>query len=223
MNLGARISADWNEKNQLGVRRALERMFQSVDALCDPDRHPFFDTPNRVFALGYNRWIIADYWMEQACKLGWIEGIKPVWEKNMRSTGPIRTLVLHGAHTKVSVVHLSAPDESPRESRMRYEGRVDNESCPYLIGWDEAAVTRLAGPINLVLVYGDKAAEFAFLRAFNNSEDLSSYRDVTNNLFALTRSIQIDGESVSEIKIDLMPPDQTDEDDQNQSPGSVAK
>jgi hypothetical protein len=222
MNLDALIAEDWNYSNLQGICRALNHTFSDVDALCDVDRNPCFSTPNRVFALGYNRWIIADYWMDQACKLEWIKGIKPEWEKNTKSAGPIRTLVLHGTHTKLSVVHLAHPEETPRDSRMRYEGRLNNQNCPYLLGWDESAIKSPSAPIELVLVYGDKSAEFAFLRAYNNSEDLTSYRDVTSNLFTLSPSIRIDGEIVPDIKIDLLPPDGASEEDQDEGLGSAS-
>lgn len=214
MDLTGILAKEWHLSNRAGICRALVNAYRDVNTLCDVDRHAFFGTPNRVFALGYNRWVIVDHWVAKACELGWITGVTPVWINHPKSTGPIHTLELRTEHTCVSISHLSSPNAAPRDSRLRYDRRVNNEYCPYLTGWEEPGATD-AGPLGIVLVHGDKDPEFAFLRVYNDPDNMGSYRDLTGNIFERARGsiTRIDDEKIPDVRIDILPPEDEDEEE----------
>jgi hypothetical protein len=182
------VQQDWTPQNLIGIQRALRLAYNSVADVCDPKRHPFFDTPNRIYAVGYNRWLVVDYYLLQACQAGWFQGISAHWVSLGGKAGtPLSVLELRGMHTSVLALHLRQPDELPRDSGYRYDQCVRNEKHPLLTGFIDPYETEQSKQLlNLLLVHGDKDAEFAELRVYDDPDNRASYTSFTQNIMAGT-------------------------------------
>lgn len=202
------VQLDWTPQNLIGIQRALRLAYNAVADACDPKRHAFYDTPNRPYGVGYNRWLAVDYHLLQACNAGWISGISAHWVSLGGKTGtPLSTLELRGAHTSVLALHLREPDELPRDSGYRYDQRVSNEKYPLLTGFVDPheAADAPKQLLSLLLVHGDKNAEFAELRAYDDPDNRASYTSFTNNIMAgAALPASNDSEAVSEPSVALI-------------------
>lgn len=176
------VRLDWTPKNLIGIQRTLRIAYNAVDDVCDVRRHPFFATPNRAYGVGYNRWLAIDYHLKQACDSGVLSGITASWIP-LGGKGGLQALELRGAFTSVLAIHLQDPDETPRDSDYRYDKRVSNERYPLLAGFEQTEETP-GQLLNLLLVHGDKNAEFAFLRAYDDPDNRASCTPLTENLMA---------------------------------------
>lgn len=201
------VRHDWTPQNLIGIQRALRVAYNAVEDACDPRRHPFYASRNRPFGVGYNRWLAVDHYLEHACAANWIQGITAHWISLGGSTGtPLSTLELRGTYTSVLALHLREPDELPRDSGYRYDKRVSNERYPLLTGfvdpYESPAPDQL---LSLLLVHGDKNAEFAELRAYDDPESRASYTSFFGNIMAgASLPVANDSEPVSEPSVALI-------------------
>ncbi len=120
---------------------------------------------------------------------------------------PLSTLELRGAHTSVLALHLREQDELPRDSGYRYDQRVRNEKYPLLTGFVDPHQAQDAPKqlLSLLLVHGDKNAEFAELRAYDDPDIRSSYTSFTNNIMAgVALPAANDSEAVSDPSVALI-------------------
>lgn len=175
------VQLDWTPRNIIGIQRALRAAYNETASVCDPNRHAFFNTPNRPYGLGYNRWLAVDYHIKQACEIGWINGIAAKWVP-LGGKGGLCALELRGSYTSAVAVHLQQPEETPRDSDYRYDKRLSNERYPLLAGFEQFGEPDQL--LNLILVHGDKDAEFAELRAYDNPDNRASYTSFTGNIMA---------------------------------------
>ncbi len=175
------VQLDWTPQNLLGLQHALRLAYNAVADACDPKRHAFYNTPNRPYGVGYARWQATDYYLYQACEEGRIKGITAKWKSTGGKVGtPVSNLELVGQHTSVLIHHLREEDALPRDSGFRYDQRVSNEKYPLLAGFEEIPAENQL--IKLLLVHGDKNAEFAALRAYDDPENRASYTAFTGNI-----------------------------------------
>jgi len=202
------VQLDWTPQNLIGIQRALRLAYNAVADACDPKRHAFYDTPNRPYGIGYNRWLAVEYHLHQACNAGWIQGIAAHWVSLGGKAGtPISTLELRGLHTSVLALHLREQDELPRDSGYRYDQRVNNEKYPLLTGFVDPHESPQASTqlLNLLLIHGDKNAEFAELRAYDDPENRASFTTFTENIMAgAALPASGDNEPISEPNVALI-------------------
>lgn len=178
-NAATLVQQDWTPSNLMGLQRALRMAYNSVTDACDSRRHAFYDTQNRAYGVGYARWLAVDFYLKQACDAGWLTGIAAEWIP-LGGKGGLCVLELRGRYTSVLAIHLQKPDETPRDSDYRYDKRVSNEKYPLLEGFEQLeAPSQL---LNLLLVHGDKNAEFAELRAYDDPDNRASCTSFTGNI-----------------------------------------
>lgn len=175
------VQLDWTPQNIIGIQRALRVAYNSVADACDPKRHSFYDTTNRAYGVGYARWLAVDFHLKQACDAGSIKGITAHWIQ-LGGKGGLCALELRGTYTSVLAIHLQEADETPRDSDYRYDKRVSNEKYPWFAGFEDPVAPEQL--LNLLLVHGDKNAEFAELRAYDNPDKRASYTSFTSNIMA---------------------------------------
>jgi hypothetical protein len=119
--------------------------------------------------------------------------------------GGLCTLELRGTFTSLLVVHIQEPDETPRDSDYRYDKRVSNERYPLLAGFEQIEPSDQL--LNLTLVHGDKNAEFAELRAYDDPNNRASFTSFTSNIMAgAPLPVVDDSETVPEPSIALIQP-----------------
>lgn len=207
----ALIAQDWPVANQFALRRALQMAYDAADRICDPDEHLIFDSPNRPLVAGSVRWLAVDRHLRQACELGWLKGITAEWiVLGGKKTDFPCHLVLNGANTSVIAVHLQQENDVPRDSKYRRNARVANEACPLLAGLDNPYEQDVDDArINLLLVHGDKKAEFAELRAYYSVENQSHFDlvipDIMGSLVGSTAApVLVDAEAVPEPAVALL-------------------
>lgn len=198
------VQQDWTPSNLMGLQRALRMAYGSVADACDPRRHAFYETRNRTYGVGYARWLAVDFYLKQACEAGWLTGIAAEWVP-LGGKGSICALELRGLYTSVLAIHLQEPDETPRDSDYRYDKRVSNEKYPLLAGFEEfEAPSQL---LNLLLVHGDKDAEFAALRAYDDPNNRSSFTSFSANIMVgAPLPVADDSEAVAEPSVALIAP-----------------
>ena len=205
------VDSDWPSPNLASLRGAVQNAYAAVAQTCDPATNPLFDSPNRSYGVGYCRWLAMDKYIHDACLAGQFVGITPEWipfTTNMGITG--RSLVLHGKHTSLSIVHLSEPNENPRESLYRKSQRVENDQSPLLPGFSDPDIVVTDDKediIHLSLVHGNKNAEFAELRAYyTDSYGKRKHSSFSGNIMKTSHSSSApDVEVVPEIEISLIP------------------
>lgn len=200
----ALVQQDWTPSNLMGLQRALRMAYGSVADACDPRRHAFYDTQNRAYGVGYARWLAVDFYLKQACDASWLSGITAEWVP-LGGKGSLCAMELRGLYTSVLAIHLQEPDETPRESDYRYDKRVSNERYPLLAGFEQLeAPSQL---LNLLLVHGDKSAEFAELRAYDDPDNRASFTSFTGNIMAgALLPVADDSEAVAEPSVALIKP-----------------
>jgi len=197
------VDLDWNPSNLIGLQRALRLAYNETDAACDSHRHPFFATRNRAYGLGYNRWLAVDYYLKQACELGWIKGITSTWVP-LGGIGGLCVMEMRGAYTSVLAVHLQEASETPRDSDYRYDKRLMNEKNPMLQGFEDPEDASQL--LNLLLVHGDKTPDFAELRAYDDPKKKGSFTPFTANIMAGAAIVSpADSEAVPEPNVALIP------------------
>lgn len=198
------VQLDWTPQNILGVQRALRVAYNSAADACDSKRHTFYDTRNRAYGIGYARWLAVDFYLKQACDVGWIKGVTGSWVE-LGGIGGLCVLELRGQYTSVLAIHLKDSDETPRDSDYRYDKRVSNEKNPLLAGFEE--LESASQLLNLLLVHGDKNAEFAELRAYDDPNNRASYTSFTGNIMAgAALPTRDDNETVPEPSVELLKP-----------------
>jgi len=133
---------------------------------------------------GQIRWTFVDYFLERGCAVGTLSGITATWVPLSLNGGGIQALELRGSETSIVAHHLQQPENPPRESGLRFERRLLNYRNPMLPGFGDGEEVNTA-LINLTLVHGDKSAEFAFLRVYDDPGNLQSFLRVSDNLMVL--------------------------------------
>lgn len=198
------IRADWPDQNLIGLQSILRATYAKTDAETNPALDAVYGTPNRVVLNGFLRWFLLDSYLERGVQIGTLSGITAAWVP-LSNGGGIQALELRGKHTTLITHHLQHPDNPPRDSVLRFEKCLMNFQNPMLPGFrDDSEPTE--SPINLLLVHGDKDAEFAFLRVYDNPENVHSYLCVSNNLMVLPALVApIEVEEVVEPTVSLKP------------------
>jgi hypothetical protein len=202
----ALVAKDWSPENLMGVQRALRMAYENSLSICDAEKQPIFGTPNRPLVAGSVRWLAVDYYLNEACRLGWLKGITAKWVVlgGKKNEFPCH-LVLTGANTSVIAIHLQQEEDIPRDSKYRRNTRVANEACPLLAGFEHMDENVEDALINMLLVHGDKNAEFAELRAYYSVENRSQYELIIGNIMGgAVAAPPSDAETVSEPSVALI-------------------
>lgn len=175
-----RVENDWTEGNLLVVRDCVQRAVESVRRITEAN--PEFISPNRPNLEGVMRWVIVETELERAYMAGCFNGLKGGWIH----LGGTSVFELRGIYSAMLPHHLSSASEAPRESTLRSNKRQQNQNAPYLPAFDKQEVALDAFMrINTTLVHGDKKAEFAYLRIYDDIEDRSVYTRVGGNIMQL--------------------------------------
>lgn len=198
------IREDWPDQNLLGLQSILRAAYAKTEAETNPAHDPVYGTPNRVVLNGFLRWFLLDSYLERGAQIGSLPGITSNWVP-LSNGGSIQALELRGQHTTLITHHLQHPDNPPRDSVLRFEKCLMNFQNPMLPGFrDDSEPTE--SPINLLLVHGDKDAEFAFLRVYDNPANVHSYLRVSGNLMVLPALVEpVEVEEVAEPSVGLKP------------------
>lgn len=218
-----KIEEDWPLSNRLILELCLKQANHAIREMTvlANTRNPIFDTPNRAISAGMNRWIATDYFLEHACRMKYLPGIKPEWVSLVRKKkvdGGVHVLELRGKHTSLIAHHLKTPLVTPRGSifrdyrRLFNERTLTNERNISLFTEDnekakrelEALESRLS-LINLTLVHGGKDAPFAALRIYHKSKKPKTYLSVFEfeNIMLLEPSDSGNEEHIIEAEIKL--------------------
>ena len=197
----AAVEEDWNLFTLAGLRTCLRDAYQALRQTSDPVQDPTFGTPNGPVVAGVMRWMFVDYHLARGCESGQMPGITAHWLH--LGDGGVYALELRGKRTSLMAFHLNYPDSSIRESRLRFEKRFTNQMNPIFPQWDapEADADGVAAPrINLVLVHGGKKADFAYLRAYHDPEDIQRYLTMSSNIIErpVISSVATDAEPIEE-------------------------
>ena len=125
--------------------------------------------------------------------------------------GGVSALELRGRHTSLMAFHLKFPDASIRDSRLRFDKRFTNQMNPGFPQWELDAdpengdLGGVAAPlINLVLVHGDRRAEFAYLRAYHDPEDLHRFLPMSGNVIEQARIAPASDEELVEESVPML-------------------
>lgn len=199
------IQKDWTAQNLIGLQSILGMAYAKARDAVDVSKEPAFGTPNRAFLAGSIRWSFVDFYLRRGCEIGTLSGISASWVPLSMTGSGLVGLELRGEYTSVLAHRLQQQDDPPRESDLRFERRLYNYRNPMLmgLGGDEEAAE---GLINLTLVHGDRAAEFAFLRAYDNPENVRSYVAVSGNLMVMPSLVEsIEFEEVAVPAVGLKP------------------
>jgi len=212
------IEHDWPIHKQIAVQSLFQSAYASVTELCDPKRSPVFTTPNQRLHSGYTRWIAVNYWLERGCNSGLLEGISPVWKPVFENQDKSCSILeLHGKFTSTVACHISEIEASPRESRTRRDYRAGNQKN---FGFLESAVDVESPLLNLILVHGDKNAEFAFLRGYYDPDNAGVFTDLSGNIMDLpTIMPAVDEEPIDDPDADIkdhLRDEEEDEEGQNE-------
>ena len=181
----AAVEEDWNLFTLAGLRACLRAAYQALRQKSDPAQDPTFGTPNGPVVAGVMRWMFVDHHLARGCELGWMPGVTAHWIH--LGDGGVYALELRGKRTSMMAFHLNYPDSAIRESRLRFEKRFTNQMNPIFPQWDvpdgeaDSARTPL---INLVLVHGGKKADFAYLRAYHEPNDIQRFIAMSGNIIA---------------------------------------
>lgn len=199
------IQQDWTVQNLIGLQSILNAAYAKAGEVASSSREPAFGTPNRAFVTGQIRWSFVDYYLERGCAIGTLTGITASWVPLSLNGGGIQALELRGKQTSVVAHHLQQPNSPPRESGLRFERRLLNYRNPMLPGFSDDGESS-AALINLTLTHGDKDAEFAFLRVYDNPENLQSYLRVSDNLMIMPVLVEpVEVEDVAPPAVGLKP------------------
>ena len=219
----AAVEEDWDLLAFAGLRASLQAAYQALREKSDPLQDLPFGTPNAPMVTGVMRWMYVDYYLTRGCQLGWMPGITAHW-LNL-GDGGVSALELRGKRTSLMAFHLQSPDSLIRDSRLRFEKRIINQMNPIFPQWENQAVaadTVEAVPINLVLVHGGKKAEFAYLRAYHDPEDLRQFLTMSGNIIEQANIAPItDAEAIEENEPKLK--DDGDETEENDGGGFAAE
>jgi hypothetical protein len=202
-----RIQEDWDCFNLAGIQFCLQQAYELTDALTNPERNAHFATPNRHMIAGTMRWGLVDKCLHDGCLNGRLRGIQPRWVPLSSTTASgVHALELIGRNTCVTPFHLTDVDEAPRESSHRAEMRLFNQLNPLLPTFAEEQVDTIS-LLNLILIHGDKKAEFAFLRAYHDPDERGAYVPVSDNIMRSPALISqpVDAEEIAEAEIQLKP------------------
>ncbi len=203
-NFLTKIEQDWPLQHQLHLQLFIRYAYTAVyDLIYGPQtRSVIFSTPNRGWFAGINRYGAVDYFLERACEMKLLQGITPAWLPLTNGENSIYALELRGKYTSTVAHHLHFPEDTPRGSTLRDEKRLYNQLNPSLPGFAEDSQDAEASPINLTLVHGGKAAEFAFLRVYTSAEQPGQFIPVTGNVMAITPPAS-GNEEIKEAEIKL--------------------
>jgi hypothetical protein len=199
------IQQDWTAENLIGLQSILNAAYAKAGEVASLSREPAFGTPNWAFLAGAIRWSFVDYYLERGCAIGTLTGINATWVPMAVNGGGLQGLELRGMRTSVLAHRLQQPGDPPRESDLRFERRLLNYRNPMLpgLGDEEEASVAL---INLTLVHGDRGAEFAYLRVYDNPENLRSYLRVSDNLMLMPALVEpVEVEEVPAPALGLKP------------------
>lgn len=215
----AAVEEDWDLLAFAGLRASLQAAYQALREKSDPLHDLPFGTPNAPMVTGVMRWMYVDYYLTRGCQLGWMPGITAHW-LNL-GDGGVSALELRGKRTSLMAFHLKFPDSPIRDSRLRFEKRIVNQMNPIFPQWENQIIeadTVEAVPINLVLVHGGKNAEFAYLRAYHDPEDLQRFMTLSGNIIEQANIAPItDAEAIEESEPKLK--DNVDEDEESDDDG----
>ena len=202
----AAVEADWDLLALAGLRASLLAAYQALGEKADPLRDPTFGTPNGPMVTGVMRWMYVDHFLARGCQLGWLPGITAHWLH--LGDGGVSALELRGRHTSLMAFHLKFPDASIRDSRLRFDKRFTNQMNPGFPQWELDAdpengdLGGVAAPlINLVLVHGGRRAEFAYLRAYHDPEDLHRFLPMSGNIIEQARLAPASDEELVEESV----------------------
>lgn len=202
-----KIADDWDSFNLAGLQYCLRQAYELTDALSNPDRNAHFATPNRHMIAGTMRWGFVEKCLHDGCLNGRLRGIQPRWVPlSSKTASGVHALELVGRTTCVTPFHLTDADEAPRESSHRAEKRLFNQLNPLLPTFADEQVDTIS-LLNLILVHGDKNAEFAFLRAYHDPEERGAFVPVSDNIILSTALVSqpVEAEEVAEAEIKLQP------------------
>lgn len=203
LNYLTNIQHDWPVQHQLHLQLFLRYSYSAVyDLVYGPQRNVIFDTPNKAWFAGINGYGAVDYFLERACEMKLLPGIAPVWLSLTNGENSISALELRGRYTSVVAHHIHFPDDTPRDSSLRDDKRLFNQQNPLLPGISADNSDAKDSPINLTLVHGGKAAEFAFLRVYTSASQPSQFISVSDNIMALAPPISGE-EEIKEAEIKL--------------------
>jgi len=201
----AAFDTDWHSDNLAGMRAVLAATYLLAEEKTDPLKDPVFNSPNRNMARGYLRWFLLDSCLAIACQRGLLHGINPYWVNLQDIDGSYRALELRGERSALMVTHLSKREDAIKDSKLRLHRRKQNQSItsPMLLGFETTSLPE-DELINLTIVHGDKKAEFAYARMYNDPFNLRSYISLSRNLMLGSGQIaSIDEELIEEATIGL--------------------
>ena len=183
------IQEDWPHSHQLVLQLFLKHANLAVreTTVLANTRNPIFETPNRSFLSGMIRFGAVDYFLERACKMNLLPGIKPQWIPLTKGEGVVHALELQGKYTSLIAHHIATPNDPPRGSMLRNYRRLLNdrlklnEQNPSLFEEDNKKILELKPSeirtVNLTLVHGK---DFAFLRIYNRLDKPKKYVPFSN-------------------------------------------
>jgi hypothetical protein len=194
---------EWGDKLHR-IKQILESAEARVQAKTDPEKDSVYFSPNRSIMVGQVRWWEVNDQFFQACKVGLLGPISARWERLCDVPGGIHELVMYGAHSTMSVVHLSHPNEVPRPSTRRKNLRTLNGQLPLFFEFPEAdEALELA---HVTLVHGGKEEKFAYLRVYFDSEYPERYIQLTDNIMTLPIVLEAaEVEQVQEAEVGIKP------------------
>lgn len=202
----AAVEEDWNLFTLAGLRACLRDAYRELRQKSDPAQDPNFGTPNGPMVAGVMRWMFVDRHLALGCRSDIMPGITANWLH--LGDGGVYALELRGRRTSLMAFHLNYPDSSIRESRLRFEKRFTNQMNPIFPQWDapEAEADGVRAPlINLVLVHGGKRADFAYLRAYHDPEDIQRYITMSSNIIEQPIVSSVAGDAEPEAIEEVQP------------------
>jgi len=150
---------------------------------------PMLNSPNLANLRGYFRWVLVPKFLEQAVSSGRLPGLTAHWVP----LGGVSAFELRGKYTTVSPYHAQNKNETPRKSTLRRLQRIANESFqPVLLGFEQFAQQSQDSLLHLLLVHGEDAGEFAFLRAYYDGENPALYQPLSDNIMLIPSLLSSD-------------------------------
>jgi hypothetical protein len=206
-----KIQEDWPHGHQLILQLFLKYANYAVREITvlPKSRNPIFETPNRTFLSGMIRYGAVDYFLDRACQMKFLPGIKPRW---IKLEGIVSALVLEGKYTSLIAHHLQTPNDPPRNSILRDYRRLLNERLrlneqnPSLFedAKKEPEPISPSSPINLTLVHGK---DFAFLRIYNRRDKPKKFIPFSiDNIMALKpmkEAASVEAEQIADAEVKL--------------------
>jgi hypothetical protein len=199
------LDSDWNEENLRRLRASIAASYMMARDMTNPKLNPYFASPNHKYLQGYSRWFLLDSHLAKACQTGFIAGLEPYWVSFDNAAGRIMSLEIRGRNTAVMAAHFQKPSDPLRESKLRF-GRCSvnqGKTTNFLPGF-ELEERSAEGLLNITLAHGDKNAEFAYFRVYNDPFNLRSHLQLSSNLMSKPYGVpSVEAEEVKEASIVL--------------------